>query len=75
MNALESWSAVLIFTVNWHSMRISLECFFQLRHSGFVPPILNHFPLLERVASFGLPVILSTGVSRLGDIERAISCL
>ena len=38
-------------------------------------PELNHFPLLERVASFGLPVILSTGVSRLGDIERAISCL
>lgn len=38
-------------------------------------PELNHFPLLKRVASFGLPVILSTGVSRLGDIERAISCL
>ena len=38
-------------------------------------PELNHFRLLERVASFGLPVILSTGVSRLGDIERAISCL
>lgn len=38
-------------------------------------PELNHFPLLERIASFGLPVILSTGVSRLGDIERAIICL
>ncbi|MEL3906471.1 MAG: N-acetylneuraminate synthase family protein [Treponema sp.] len=38
-------------------------------------PELNHFPLLERVASFGLPVILSTGVSRLGDIEKAAACL
>lgn len=38
-------------------------------------PELNHFPLLERVASFGLPVILSTGVSRLGDIEKAVDCL
>lgn len=38
-------------------------------------PELNHFPLLERVASFRLPVILSTGVSRLGDIERALLCL
>lgn len=38
-------------------------------------PELNHFPLLERIASFGLPVILSTGVSLLGDIERAIHCL
>lgn len=38
-------------------------------------PELNHFPLLERVASFGLPVILSSGVSMLGDIERAIRCL
>ena len=38
-------------------------------------PELNHFPLLERVASFELPVILSTGVSQLGDIERAVNCL
>ena len=38
-------------------------------------PELNHFPLLEHVASFGLPVILSSGVSQLGDIERAIHCL
>ncbi|MGI5099608.1 N-acetylneuraminate synthase family protein [Treponema vincentii] len=38
-------------------------------------PELNHFPLLEHVASLGLPVILSSGVSMLGDIERAIRCL
>lgn len=38
-------------------------------------PELNHFPLLEQVASFRLPVILSTGVSRLGDIERAVDCM
>jgi len=38
-------------------------------------PELNHFPLLERAASFRLPVILSTGVSHLSDIEKALDCL
>lgn len=33
-------------------------------------PELNHYPLLEKVSDF--PVILSTGVSTLGDIERAL---
>jgi len=36
-------------------------------------PELNHLPLLDRVAASGLPVILSTGVSTLGDIERALA--
>lgn len=35
-------------------------------------PELNHFPLLERLRSFGKPVVLSSGVSRLEDIERAV---
>ncbi len=34
-------------------------------------PELNHLPLLAEMASYGLPTILSTGVSRLGDIETA----
>jgi sialic acid synthase SpsE len=34
-------------------------------------PELNHLPLLDEMASYGLPTILSTGVSRLGDIEAA----
>ena len=38
-------------------------------------PELNHFPLLKKAASFHLPVILSSGVSRLGDIENAFDCL
>ena len=38
-------------------------------------PELNHFPLLARAASFRLPVILSSGVSRLSDIERALEYL
>ncbi|MCK5673472.1 MAG: N-acetylneuraminate synthase family protein [Spirochaetales bacterium] len=33
-------------------------------------PELNHYPLLKEVSD--LPVILSTGVSTLGDIERAL---
>jgi sialic acid synthase SpsE len=36
-------------------------------------PELNHFPLLREVASYGLPTFLSSGVSTLGDIERALA--
>ncbi len=35
-------------------------------------PELNYTQLLEQVASFRLPTFLSTGVSRLGDIEDAL---
>jgi sialic acid synthase SpsE len=34
-------------------------------------PELNHHALLDELASYGLPTILSTGVSTLADIERA----
>jgi sialic acid synthase SpsE len=36
-------------------------------------PELNHFPLLREVSGYGLPLVLSSGVSTLSDIERAIS--
>jgi sialic acid synthase SpsE len=36
-------------------------------------PELNHLPLLDEIASYGLPVLLSSGVSTLGDIERAVA--
>ncbi len=35
-------------------------------------PELNHFPLLREVAGYGVPLILSSGVSRLSDIEKAL---
>jgi N-acetylneuraminate synthase len=35
-------------------------------------PELNHLELLDVLADSGLPIILSTGVSRLGDIETAL---
>jgi sialic acid synthase SpsE len=38
-------------------------------------PELNHLPLLKALAGFGLPTIVSSGVSRLGDIERALGIL
>ncbi|AEF83100.1 N-acetylneuraminate synthase family protein [Leadbettera azotonutricia] len=38
-------------------------------------PELNHTPLLKEIASYGLPVLLSTGVSKLGDIEEAVEIL
>jgi sialic acid synthase SpsE len=38
-------------------------------------PELNHTPLLKEIAAYGLPTLLSTGVSKLGDIEEAIEVL
>ena len=38
-------------------------------------PELNHVPLLLEIASYGIPLIVSTGVSTLGDIERAVHIL
>lgn len=38
-------------------------------------PELNHIPLLQEVASYDLPLIVSTGVSTLGDIDRAVRIL
>jgi sialic acid synthase SpsE len=36
-------------------------------------PELNHFPLLREVSSYGVPLVLSSGVSLLADIERALA--
>ena len=38
-------------------------------------PETNHLELLSRISSFGRPVFLSTGVTRVGDIERAVDSL
>ena len=38
-------------------------------------PELNYNALLREIASFKLPVFLSTGVSKLGDIEQALGAL
>lgn len=36
---------------------------------------MTHFPLIRRVARTGKPVILSTGMSSLGDIEKVVSII
>jgi sialic acid synthase SpsE len=38
-------------------------------------PELNYTALVREIASWGLPVLLSSGVSRLGDIEAALELL
>jgi sialic acid synthase SpsE len=38
-------------------------------------PELNYTALLREIASWKLPVFLSTGVSRLGDIEEAVTTM
>jgi len=35
-------------------------------------PELNHLALVEELATYGLPTFISSGVSRLADIERAL---
>ncbi len=35
-------------------------------------PEINHYPLLEEVSSYNIPVIVSGGVSTLSDIEKAV---
>ena len=36
-------------------------------------PELNHAPLLREVTGYGLPLFVSSGVSRLADIEQALT--
>jgi len=38
-------------------------------------PELNYSALLREIASYNLPVLLSSGVSKLGDIEEALSII
>jgi len=38
-------------------------------------PELNHYPLLEEVSTYPVSLLVSTGVSTLGDIERALAVL
>lgn len=40
-------------------------------------PELNHFPLLRKCAEYyqKIPIIISSGVSKLGDIEKAIQAI
>lgn len=38
-------------------------------------PELNHLPLIDELASYGLPTLISSGVSTIADIERALSHL
>jgi sialic acid synthase SpsE len=38
-------------------------------------PELNHLPLLLEAGSYGLPLFISSGVSTLGDIERALQVI
>jgi N,N'-diacetyllegionaminate synthase len=55
----------------------SLNLLYSLGAKRFKVPSgeITNFPYLVHVASFGLPVILSTGMSNLGEIEQAIGAM
>jgi sialic acid synthase SpsE len=55
-------SAELLWSIGARAMKIA-------------SPELNHLPLLDQLAGYGLPVILSSGVSTLADIEAALAVL
>lgn len=80
----ENWKSIFNF-----ARELAIDCFATLTNSedlndfaGLDCPIfkisssnLTHFPLLEAVAKFGKPVIVSTGLSYLEEVEEAVSCL
>ncbi len=45
------------------------------RRVKIASPEVNHLPLLRDVSSWGVPVLLSSGVSLLGDLEEALDIL
>ncbi len=53
---------------------VSAEKLFQMGAGQLkiASPELNHTTLLKKVQSFNIPLILSTGVSQTGDIEKAL---
>jgi sialic acid synthase SpsE len=53
-----------------HSARLLRDL--DVRAVKVASPELNHFPLLRELAGYDLPLIISTGVSTLSDIERAL---
>jgi sialic acid synthase SpsE len=55
-------SATLLEKIGVHAFKIA-------------SPEVNHFPLLDIIRSCGKPVILSSGVARLPDIEEALARL
>ncbi len=69
----ETEAAGLVFLASPFGLR-SAQLLEDLGSAWFkvASPELNHFPLLRLLKSFGRPVVLSSGVSRLEDIERAV---
>lgn len=55
----------------------SLDVLFALGINFFKVPSgeITNLPYLKKIASFGKPVVLSTGMCSLGDIEKAINVL
>jgi len=64
----------LMFSASVFGMK-SLKDLFALSPEFFklASPELNHYPLIREMAKKDVPIVLSTGVSRLADIEYAIS--
>jgi N-acetylneuraminate synthase len=46
-----------------------------VRRFKIASPELNHLPLIELLAATGLDLIVSSGVSRIGDIEEALETI
>jgi N,N'-diacetyllegionaminate synthase len=55
----------------------SADCLHDIGVPAFKIPSgeITNFPLLTHIARFGKPVLLSTGMSTLGDVDRAVTTL
>jgi sialic acid synthase SpsE len=69
----ETEAAGLVFLASPFGLR-SARLLEKIGSSWFkvASPELNHFPMLDLLRLFGKPMVLSSGVSRLEDIERAV---
>lgn len=80
----EQWKELFDFSKN-HQMKMfsavfdheSLELLESLNCPAYkiASMDLNNYPLIEAVAQTGKPIILSTGMSSLGEIERAVGII